>query len=266
VFAAAALSELKSRGRISVPVIGIITDYCVHPFWEDCLFTDYIVTADGLLRHSALKRGISENRLLPFGIPVRPKFLNSIPKEEARDKLGLYVDKRTILVMGGSMGYGNIQEVVEEIFEMVGETSENIQVAAICGNNAQLLKNLNRINNPNLLAVGFVGNVEEYMDAADCVITKPGGLTTTELLVKNLPAILINPIPGPEQRNMQFFCNYGGALHAGRSFSVSEALHLMFDDDDKLEQMRLALTKLAKPDAARRVCEFAIQLTASPLK
>jgi len=256
VFAASALSDLKGKGRISVPIIGVMTDYCIHPFWEDCKFLDYIVIPDKLFAISAEKRGISENRLLPYGIPVRPKFLTSIDKSEARAKLGLSTDKATALVMGGSMGFGNIQEVVEDILAMDGA----FQVAVICGSNKKLLSNLQKIDNPNLHAFGFVDNVEEFMDAADCIITKPGGLTSTEFLAKNLPAILINPIPGPEKRNMQFFCNSGAALHSGKNFSIRETLTMMFDDPDKIPDMKKALRKIAKPNAARDVCNFAVKL------
>ncbi|MDR2606472.1 MAG: hypothetical protein LBC38_04225 [Oscillospiraceae bacterium] len=259
VFAASALSDLKAKGRITAPIIGIMTDYCIHPFWEDCKFTDYIVIPDKLFEYAAMKRGISNERLLPLGIPVRQNFLSRMDKSEAREKLGFEREALIVLVMGGAMGYGNIQEVVEEILE----TDDRFHVAVICGNNKRLLNNLQKIENSNLHTFGFVSNVDEFMDAADCIITKPGGLTSTEFLIKNLPAILINPIPGPEKRNMQFFCNSGCALHSGKNFSIHEALAMMFDDPDKLGEMRKALQRVAKPKAAYDICQFAINLVNS---
>ncbi|MDR2529997.1 MAG: galactosyldiacylglycerol synthase [Oscillospiraceae bacterium] len=255
-FAASALSKLKGEGRLSMPIIGINTDYCLHPFWEDFKFLDYLVTADPLLTDIIEKRGIERDRILPFGLPVRRKFLTCLDKAEARELLSLDLKKRTVLVMGGSMGYGDIEGIVTEILAMDGD----YQVVAICGNNKQLLKSLHKIDDDDLHCLGFVNNVELYMDAADCIVTKPGGLTSTEFLAKNLPAILVNPIPGPEQRNMQFLCNSGCAMHAGKNFTVSEALRLMFDDPYRLPEMRAALKRYSRPDSAARICEFAIRL------
>ena len=101
------------------------------------------------------------------------------------------------------------------------------------------------------------------MDAADCIITKPGGLTVTELLVKQLPAILVNPIPGHEERNAEFLLNNGGAVRISPSFSAGEALHFIFSTPGRLELMRRSLALIAHPDAARRLCSFSAELVSS---
>ncbi|MDR3149804.1 MAG: galactosyldiacylglycerol synthase, partial [Oscillospiraceae bacterium] len=199
VFCTLTLNDLKARGLIRCPVIGVMTDYCIHPYWEDCDFMDYLVIADELFSGAAVARGIPERKLLPLGIPVRPKFLHREDKRGARLALGLDPDQTTVLVMGGSMGYGNIPETCESILNL----DRDYQVAAICGKNEKTVKELQKISNTNLFPIGYANNVELYMDAADCIVTKPGGLTCTELLVKNLPAILVNPIPGPESRNIR---------------------------------------------------------------
>jgi processive 1,2-diacylglycerol beta-glucosyltransferase len=99
VFAAQVLNELKSQGVLRMPLIGVITDYCIHPFWEECTYIDYIVTASELLHYSAKKKGMNMERVLPFGIPIKPGFLRQVPKETARRMLGLNTGQRTILVM-----------------------------------------------------------------------------------------------------------------------------------------------------------------------
>lgn len=255
VFAAQVLNELKSQGVLRMPLIGVITDYCIHPFWEECTYIDYIVTASELLHYSAKKKGMNMERVLPFGIPIKPGFLRQVPKETARRMLGLNTGQRTILVMGGSMGYGKMLPAVLELLEM----EDNQQIVCICGNNQKLFHNLTELNNPNLHIRGFVNNIELYMDAADCVVTKPGGLTVTELMAKKLPAILTNPIPGPEERNLDFLLNSGGAVKVSEHFTVSDAVHFLFSNPARLRLMEEALGQIAHPDAARRICDFTIK-------
>ncbi|MDR0937477.1 MAG: galactosyldiacylglycerol synthase [Oscillospiraceae bacterium] len=258
VFAANVLSELKESGQITAPIIGILTDYCIHPYWEDCAHIDYLVTPDECLSYSAERKGMAVEKLLPFGIPVREKFLTSVDALTARRTLGLDEKLRTVLVMGGSMGFGEIAETVDDILEL----DEDYQVVVICGNNHKLFDDLIRRENDNLRVLGFIDNVDQYMDASDVIVTKPGGLTATELLVKNLPAIIINPIPGPETRNLEFLRNSGCVLYADKRFPVSEALRLLFKTPERAAELKKAAKRIAKPNAAKDICEFAKNLTA----
>ena len=251
VFAAQILDELKRRQLLSIPVVGINTDYCIQPLWEDVEHVDYIVTPSELLNFSAYSRGIPLEKILPFGLPVKPKFKNKLCKTEARRMLDI-PDRRTILVMGGSMGYGNISKTVKEILSC----GMDFQVICICGTNKKLKENLKKISSANLMVYGFVNNVEVFMDAADCIVTKPGGLTLTEILVKQLPAILINPIPGHEERNIDFISKNGGAIKITDSFSVSEAIYFLFANPERLKLMESSLALIAKPDATERICSF----------
>ncbi|MDR0857927.1 MAG: galactosyldiacylglycerol synthase [Oscillospiraceae bacterium] len=257
VFAANVLSYLKAKGQISAPIIGILTDYCIHPYWEDCTNIDYLVTPDESLAYSAERKGMAVEKLLPFGIPVREKFLVPTDAVSARKALGLNEALRTVLVMGGSMGFGEIAETVDDILAQ----SEDYQVVVICGNNRKLYEDLQKRENALLYVEGFVDNVNQYMDACDVIVTKPGGLTATELLVKNLPAIIINPIPGPETRNLEFLRNSGCVLFADKKFTVSEALCLLFKTPERIDELKAASKRVAKPNAAKDICEFAIKLT-----
>ncbi|MDD6188987.1 MAG: glycosyltransferase [Clostridiales bacterium] len=258
VFSAQVLDELKQQKLLTIPAIGIITDYCIQPFWEDLPNLDYIVTASELLNFSARSRGIAPEKILPFGLPVKPKFKNHVEKNEARKQLGI-PNKSTILVMGGSMGYGNMAETVKEILSC----GMDFQVLCICGTNAKLKESLQQIPASDLWVYGFVDNVELFMDAADCIVTKPGGLTVTEILVKQLPAILMNPIPGHEERNIEFITNNGGAIRVTPNFSVSEAIYFLFSNPERLKLMEQCLALIAHPDATERICSFVEELVNS---
>ena len=98
------------------------------------------------------------------------------------------------------------------------------------------------------------------MDAADCIISKPGGLTTSEALAKRLPMIIMNPIPGQEKRNTEFLLNSGAALSPSRTFPIEEALWSLLETKGKMDVMRDNIDLLRRPNATKDACEFAIKL------
>ncbi len=254
VFAAQVINELKRRGRLSlVPTIGIVTDYTIHPFWEDVTNIEYIEIASELLAQRANLKGISSERLLPFGIPIQKKFSEKRDREEIRRELNISTTEKVILVMAGSMGYGNMPEIISEILNF----DKNCRVLAVCGNNKKLYNKLvSESYGENVSIYGFTNNVDELMDAADCIITKPGGLTTTEAMAKQLPMIFVNPIPGQEERNQEFFLNSGLALAVTKTFKLDEALYFLFNQPDRLQLIKSELLKLAKPDSSEKLAEF----------
>lgn len=254
VTAAHVVSEVK-RNIKTAPAIGIVTDYTMHPFWEDATRVEHIILASELLIPRAVAIGIEENRILPLGIPVHPKFKNKIPKSLAREQLNLRQDCPVVLVMGGSMGYGGIAKLVESLKDT------NMQILAVSGKNKRQYHNLLKLEkNPNLKVFGFVDNIEVLMDAADCIVTKPGGLTVTESMLKGLPMILTNPIPGQEERNTEFLMNLGLALHASKTFPVTEALSFLFYNNKRCELMTENMKLYAKPNATEDLCDFVYSL------
>lgn len=261
VFAAQLINEIKKRGLLTTRTIGIITDYTIHPYWEDVPHIDYIVTASELLHHRSLKRGIAANRLLHFGIPIHPKFSVDISRSEACEQLGIDPEKPTILMMGGSMGYSNHKKIIQSLLT----TGIDFQMLVVCGNNKKQYKNLVESlyeynGKSSIYPFGFVSNVEVMMSASDCIITKPGGLTVSEALAKNLPMILVNPIPGHEERNVEFLINNGIALYVTKTFPVDEAVYHIFNNPVRLESIRTTMKEVAHPNATKQLCDFIMQM------
>ena len=259
VLAAQVIDILKLHEYVTVPVFGIVTDYCIHPFWEDIEHIDYIVTGSEYLNFTSEKRGLDVGKILPLGLPVRAEFGLKIQKSEARRILELE-DRMTILVMGGSMGYGNIVQWIAEIDRLPYE----IQVICICGKNEKLYQRVNQmqINSP-LRVLGFINQVALYMDAADCIITKPGGLTVTEVMCKRLPMILVNPIPGHEVGNAEFLTNCGAAIRVTEQFSVSEAVYYLLANPGRLDLMERSIELISHPDATQRICDEIVNCISS---
>ena len=258
VFAAQVVNELKRRGRLKdVPTIGIVTDYTIHPFWEEVTNVEYIEIASEFISQRANIKGITNDRLLPFGIPVQKKFSIKRDKDEVRKELSLPTDGRIILVMAGSMGYGNMPAIISGILRF----DSSCTILAVCGNNKKLYNNLVKKDFPdNVKLYGFIDHVDVLMDAADCIVTKPGGLTTTEAMAKKLPMVFVNPLPGQEDRNQEFFLNSGLALAVTKTFTIDEALFLLFNQPGRLELIKSEMQKISKPTSSEILADFTIEL------
>ncbi len=257
VFSAQIVDELKKQGKLAnVPTIGIVTDYTLHPFWETLSFVEYINLASPLLIHTAVRRGIERSRLCSFGIPAGLKFSDKTSRFDAAAQLGIDPNRKTVLVMGGSMGYGNMTNTISDIQKL----GLDLQILAVCGHNKRQFTKLLEANlGPDVHVFGFVKNVDLFMDAVDCVVTKPGGLTVSESIEKQLPLVLTNPIPGQEDRNLDFLLNNGIALAVNKYFSVDDALNYLFNCPGRIESMKERLACAVTPHASRNLASFIIE-------
>ena len=253
IFAGIILDVLKEKRETKAKCIGILTDFAFHPFWEEGLNLDYVVVPNELLTAQALKKGFSEKQVLPLGIPIHPKFANRISQSEARARLGLDLNKRTVLLMSGSMGYGNIEETVNAL----DSVAYDFQIITVCGNNSAAKAKIDAMKTKKrILNLGFVDYVDVLMDASDCIITKPGGLTSSEAMAKGLPMVIVNPIPGQEDRNTEFLTNNGVAMAVTHTLPLDEVIYHLFSNPRRLEIMRESISLIAKPNSTRDICEF----------
>ena len=254
IFAAQIVTHLKRKGKIDCLTLGIVTDFTINPIWEETEL-DYYVTASRMLNLQLEKKGISPEKALPAGIPIHPKFAGSVDKGEARASLGIG-DKTTVLVIMGSMGYGHIMKELIKLDEMKGD----FQILCVCGNNKRLRTLVNGHSwYKDMYCYGYVDNVDLMMDAADIIVTKPGGLTTSEFLAKGLPAILLDPIPGQEDRNVEFLLNNGLAIKVSPTFPIDEAMYQLMLHDWHLEMLSKAAKLMGKPNAAKDICSFVLE-------
>ena len=245
---------IKQEEGINMTAMGIVTDYVMHPFWEDALRTDYVVIPNELLIPAAERKGFKREQILAYGIPIDPKFAHASPKAEARAKLGLDINKNTVLIMGGSMGYGSLSHTIKKIDDL----DLDLQIICVCGNNAEQREKIDSCTfKKKVLNYGYVTNVDELMDASDCIVSKPGGLTTSETLAKRLPMIICDPIPGHEQRNTEFLQNNGVAMALGGAYSVEDAIHQLFYVSGRIENMRSNIDIIRKPNSTLDICKFA---------
>ena len=251
-YAGVCMSLLEDNGITDCPTFGIITDYTVHPFWEST-FLDYYVVASELLTPEVQKKGIDKTKVLPFGIPVREQFAGGLSKSEARRQLGVE-DKPTVLMMMGSMGFGNIKNHLLNL----EECQHDFQVLCVCGNNEKMKETIDSfVWGRKIYTYSFVDNADVMMDAADIIITKPGGLTTSEALAKGLPMITMNPIPGQEDRNLEFLVNTGAAVMVSDTFTLADAINMIYSSPWRMDIIKECVNHMGKPTSTADLCAFA---------
>lgn len=220
LFPAETLTALKRENRLQATTLGILTDYTCSPFWEETEL-DYYVIPHKDLTDEFLKHGLPAEKLLPYGIPVRPAFYDKLPKNEARQKFNIThgqsfrPDKPWYMIMSGSMGFGKIGLLVSAIIRL--EKTE-VNIIVVCGTNHKLKNKLDFLftNHSNIAILGFSKDIPLIMDACDVLFSKPGGLSSTEAAIKNIPIIHTAPIPGCETCNAAFFKEHGMSYSSSR--------------------------------------------------
>lgn len=250
-FPASIITNLKEKKIINCPLITIITDFNIHSTYIND-YTDFYVIHHESLLYNMEAYGVQKEKVLPFGIPIKMDFSMQLSGEQILNSLGLQ-NKRTILVMGGGLGLGAINGIVNELDKKL----ENIQIIAIAGRNEKLeakLKNLHTVND--LRVYGFINNVHELMEISDCVISKPGGVTCAEILAKQKPLIIFSPLPGQESDNAEFLLNYGVAVTASGITKIPPLVNQMLNFEVKIKSMKKISSYLKKPNATLDLISF----------
>jgi processive 1,2-diacylglycerol beta-glucosyltransferase len=251
------ISWLKAKKRIFCPQAIVVTDLDVHAMWLCHHFEQYFVALNETRVHLE-KLGIPGEKITVSGIPIDPIFAEHKDKAEMREKYGLKKNKLTILVSAGGFGVGKIEHLLESLSEMQTPS----QVLAICGRNEELktkLENLSaeKLNNErvNFKPIGFTTAMDEYMSASDLIVGKPGGLTTSEALAKGLIFVIVNPIPGQEERNSDHLLEKGCAIKCNNLPTLSFKIDELVNDKKSFAVMRENVERFARPDAARVIVE-----------
>ena len=207
-----------------------------------------------------ISKKIQENKVFVTGIPISSRFLKTYNKKEILDELHLEENKKTILFFaGGEFGLGKNKTLL--IFEDLIKNFEDIQVIAIAGKNEKMklqfesiVQEFNKENNVRVLE--YTNKVPELMSISDLVVSKPGGLTTSESLASNLPMVIINPIPGQEEENAEFLESKGTGIWIRKNDSAYEIFKSIIDNPEKLEEMKKNTNILAKKHSTENICKI----------
>ena len=252
---------LKQKNKLDCPIATIMTDYAPHDQW--LVMNEYIdyffVSHDGM-KQELIGLGVDEKKIHATGIPVSQRFLKEYNKSDIIKEFELSNDKKTILFFGGGqfgLGKGNTLK----IFEALVKCSANIQIVAISGKNQKMKESFENIvssynKNNTIKILEFTNKVPELMSISTLIITKPGGLTTTESLVSGLPIVVINPIPGQEESNAKYLEDNKVAIWLKDTDNAESILNDLLNDELKLDDMHVHSMLLAKPNSTKDICKI----------
>lgn len=235
----------------------MITDYELHPLWL-ARVPNILCIPPRLLQRGELDRLKWQTgcQAVETGIPCNPRFRERISTQEARQRLHFRGDIPLILVMGGGLGCGPFPSLVKELSHMDRST----QIQVLTGKNEKLYQDLSRRFYAGRVRVdSYREDVSLLMDAADLLVTKPGGLSVTEAMVKQVPMLLFEAFPGQEIANQKYLVRQGVALHARPETVGRLAKHLLTHPEQRKE-MAKRLGVLARPNAARRIVKESLQV------
>ncbi|HVG29308.1 MAG TPA: glycosyltransferase [Pyrinomonadaceae bacterium] len=250
------ISWLKAKGRIATRQAIVVTDFDLHAMWLCHHYEQYFVALEETRAH--LERlGVPAGKISVTGIPVDPVFSVEKDRREMRERHGLREGVTTILLSAGGFGVGPVEHIVESLLELKSPA----QVVALCGRNEELRRRVERVaagrreSAPHVTvkAVGYTTEMDEYMAAADILLGKPGGLTTSEALVKGLVFCVVNPIPGQEERNSDHLLEEGVALRCNNLPALAYKLDRLLADPARFSRMRESALRLARPRAAHDI-------------
>jgi processive 1,2-diacylglycerol beta-glucosyltransferase len=249
------LSWLKAKERVVCPQAIVVTDFDVHAMWLCRHYEQYFVALDETRIHMQ-KLGIPQDKVTVTGIPIDPVFAVKKDKREMRIKHGLAPDKTTILVSTGGFGVGR----VEDLSRSLAEIENDAQVVILCGRNEKLKTKLDKLTAKRRAAsrvspvnVGYTTLMDEYMSASDILLGKPGGLMTSEALSKGLAFVIVNPIPGQEERNSDHLLEEGVAIRCNNLPVLAYKVDRLLQERQRFERMQTNARRLARPNAARDI-------------
>jgi processive 1,2-diacylglycerol beta-glucosyltransferase len=242
------------RERMTVPVWVQVTDFDLHGMWVIPHMTGFFAASDEIAFRMRANR-IEAQRVHTTGIPVMPEFTQPQDRQACAERFGLDPTRPTIMLMGGGAGVGKLDEVAARLMQL----EHDFQLIVLAGRNEAALARLKiqAVEQPGrLFPFGFTNEVALLMACSDLVITKPGGLTTSECLAMGVPMVVYAPIPGQEERNADYVLEQGAALKAVDLISLEYRVRQLLAEPERLTRMRECARRLGQPQAARRVLDI----------
>lgn len=252
------VADYKKSCSHELPLIAVLTDYVPHSYWVYDK-VDYYITPSKEVLERLINKGVSRDKIRDFGIPIDQKFCEPVNKEKVFQKLKLNPNLPVILIMGGGQGLGPIKKIIKSLDEIRPE----IQEIVVTGTNKRLYKSLKRKIkklNKKVLLFSFANNINELMEVSDIIISKPGGVTTAEVLTKKLPMIIVEPIPGQEENNTTYLTEKGAAIEVDNPDDIGPVIEELLSNPEKLRLMQEAEEKISKPDSSMNIAKLLLDL------
>jgi processive 1,2-diacylglycerol beta-glucosyltransferase len=256
------ISWLKAKHHLKTRQAVVITDFDLHAFWLCHNVEQYFVALEETREH-LIALGVTENKVMVSGIPIDHAFAEIKDKKESRILHNLVPDLPAILVSAGGFGTGPVEKLIQALTKM----QHNAQIVVICGKNTELKERIDsyiRTVSADIAVrfktTGYTTEMDTYMSASDLIVGKTGGLTTSEALAKGLAFVIVDPIPGQEQRNADHLLEEGVAIKCNNWPVLAFKIDQLLADPHHLANMQAKARQLAKPFAARDIVKKLLSL------
>ena len=262
-FSSQMTSFLKEKGKINCKLATVLTDFEPHDQWLiGKEFTDYFFVAHKQMKYDLIDKNIDESKVFDLGIPVSIRFFKTYDKNEICKKLNLNPNKKTILFFGGGE-FGLGKDRTLKVLKTLIDNINRYQIVAISGRNEKMKKKFEELISPenkdSVKIFEFTNHVPELMSISSFVVTKPGGLTSSESLTSLLPMIIINPLPGHEEANATYLESSGCAVWIKNVEDIEETISNIINSPNKLEEMKNCAKKIAKSNPTGEICDFLLK-------
>ena len=244
------------------PLVTVLTDYTTHSAYIQNEI-DYYIAGHEYVKELLIEDGIDEEKIKPYGIPVEKSFLSHRDRNTVLSELNLDPDKFTVLLMGGSFGAGSIKDTLEELISI----DRDFQVIVVTGRNKSLKEKLEKslissedTIDKNISVLGFTDKMNDLLASVDILVSKPGGLTTTESLLKEVPMIIPYFIPGQEEENLDFLSNCGASLRTSKKFTLSVILKVLIDNPNRIDMIKENIKSIKKLNASQDIAKLAFDI------
>lgn len=256
------LGGMRKTGELRPPLVVCVTDQHPHGVWL-APGLDRLLVASEDARQTAIRHGFAPARVVDVGIPVESCFGES-DHAKSRQALGLPTDRPVILVAGGGLGLGGVDQVVIEAMR----SGKDVHVVAVCGKNASMHAKLKALEKPaggagtgpSCEILGFTMRMHELMAAADIFVGKPGGLTSAEACASGLPMVLLKPLPGQEEYNAARLVGHGAAILEPEPRRAAQVAIALAIDQSRLALSRSRAQQLGRPRAGAMIAEVVLDL------
>ncbi len=251
------IASLRRKGQIATPQLTVTTDFETHRLWVNQPCEHYFAATDEGAAYLAYW-SVPESDITVTGIPIHPVFSQEKDRDACRRRQGLDGDRPVILQLAGGFGIGPVESLLLGLLSV----PRPLEIVVVAGRNEELKVRLEHVEAPErhrVKILGFTDQIDELMAAADVVLSKPGGLTTSEVLARGAVLAIVNPIPGQEYRNSDFLLENAAAIKINNIATLSHKLTKLLDDPARLAQMKVNSRQLGRPNAAFEIARKALR-------
>ncbi|MBN2484086.1 MAG: hypothetical protein JXD21_07800 [Candidatus Omnitrophica bacterium] len=246
--------DIKKKYKLDIPLIAVVTDYYPHRFWIHPQISIYTVACQEA-KQILVKEGVPQEKIKVAGIPISYQFSQNHPREAIAAEFGFAFDTKTIMIMGGGLGIGPIKQIIK----LMEELPRQLQLIVVCGRNKKLYEWVSRKKfRKKIFAYGYVDFINKLMDFSDILITKGGGLTISEALTKGIGTLVVNPIPGQEDRNVRYLENRQAIIRITNLIQIPVTVNMLLNNPRQLSVLKESAKQTALSDAALHIADVTL--------